>query len=293
VKQAGSLVASDRLRFDFTHFSQVDAGTLDRIETLVNNRIRDNVAVEIDEMDIESAFHSGATALFEEKYGDRVRVISLAAFSRELCGGTHTRRTGDIGFFKIVSESSVASGVRRIEAVTGQAALVHVQDQAKIIRDTSRLVKEKPDALVQRLEKMLTHQKTLEKEVEKLQAVIASQTADNAAAETQQVNGVTLLSKRVTVDTPAALRDMADKFKDKMKSGIVLLGSVIGSKVLLIVLVTQDLTDRYHAGKIVKEVAGIVGGGGGGRPDMAQAGGTQPEKLDQALTKFFEIVAKG
>ncbi len=292
VKQAGSLVTPDRLRFDFTHFSRVDAGILDRIETLVNNRVRDNVPVEIDEMDIESAFRSGATALFEEKYGDRVRVISLAAFSRELCGGTHTRRTGDIGFFKIISESSVASGVRRIEAVTGRPALVHVQDHAKIIRDASRLVKEKPEALVQRLERMLTQQKTLEKEVEKLQAVIASRTADEATADTRQVNGVTLLSKRVTVDTPAALRDMADKFKDKMKSGIILLGSVIGSKALLIVLVTQDLTGRYHAGKIVKEVAGIVGGGGGGRPDMAQAGGTQPEKLDLALAKLPEIVAK-
>ncbi len=288
VKQAGSLVSPDRLRFDFTHFSQVDSQELDKIETLVNQRIRENIPVQIAEMDAEEAFKTDATALFEEKYGDRVRVISLAGFSKELCGGTHTDRTGNIGLFKIVGESSVASGVRRIEALTGNAALKYIQKTSKIVQDTARLVKEKPEALVERVEKILSNQKSLEKELEQLKAKIASKAVDEVEVKT--VNGIKVLAKKVSVDKPAALRELADRFKEKIKSGIVVLGTVAGPKVLLIVMVTKDLVDRYHAGNIIKQVATVVGGGGGGRPDMAQAGGTKPEKLDQALEKVYEII---
>jgi alanyl-tRNA synthetase len=290
VKQAGSLVAPDRFRFDFTHFSLTDFETLNEIETLVNERIRENIPVEIVEMDAEEAFKTDATALFEEKYGDLVRVISLGDFSKELCGGTHTDFTGNIGLFKIIDESSVASGVRRIEAVTGSAALEYTQKNSKVLQDTANLLREKPDVVPQRIEKILSHQKSLEKEVEQLKAKIASLSAGETEVEIKTINGVKVMSRKVLVDNPAALRDLADRLRDKMKSGIVVLGSLAGSKVLLITVVTKDLTDRFHAGNIVNQVASIVGGSGGGRPDMAQAGGTKPEKLDEALEKVYEVV---
>ncbi|MCD4787245.1 MAG: alanine--tRNA ligase, partial [Desulfobacterales bacterium] len=290
VKQAGSLVAPDRLRFDFTHFSQVDTDTLDKIETLVNKKIRRNVSVQIEEMDAENALKSGATALFEEKYGERVRVVSLADFSKELCGGIHTKYTGHIGLFKIIGESSVASGVRRIEALTGDAALTYTQKASNTLRNTARLVKEKPETLTQRVEKILADYKYLEKEVERLKTQMASRSTDRIEDDVKSINNIKVLAKKVSVDNPAALRDLADKFKEKIKSGIVVLGCNTGPKVLLITVVTKDLVDRFHAGNIVKQVAAIVGGGGGGRPDMAQAGGTKPELLDKALDKVFEIV---
>lgn len=290
VKQAGSYVAADRLRFDFTHFSQVDSQTLDRIERLVNDHIRQNISTDIVEMDAEEAFKSGATALFEEKYGDRVRVVSMAPFSRELCGGTHIRRIGTIGLFKIVSESSVASGVRRIEALTGSAALEYVQEQSGILDRAARLLREKPEAVVQKIEKVLADQKAYEKELEKLKARIAAISASVADEEIRTIQGTRVLVSAVTVDNPAALRDLADKLKEKIKSGIVVLGSASGPKALLIAAVTKDLTKRYHAGNIVKQLAQIVGGSGGGRPDMAQAGGTRPEHLPQALERAYEII---
>jgi alanyl-tRNA synthetase len=291
IKQAGSLVAPDRLRFDFTHFSQVDAKQLMEIETLVNQRIRENMPTTIEEMDAEDAFQSGATALFEEKYGDRVRVVSLKDFSKELCGGTHTGRTGNIGLFRITDESSVASGVRRIEALTGQAALAYTQQNQNVLDETARLIKEKPAAVSQRVERLLSDLKTLEKEVSHLKTTMVSRTVALDADVLQKINGTDLLVKKVEVDNPAALRNLADQFKDKIKSGIIVLGSASGAKALLIVVVTKDLTDRFHAGNIVKQIAAVVGGGGGGRPDMAQAGGTHPEKLDQALSKAYEIVS--
>jgi alanyl-tRNA synthetase len=292
VKQAGSLVAADRLRFDFSHFSQVDRETLDRIEEMVNEKIRENIATDVAEMEAEEAFQSGATALFEEKYGDRVRVISLAEFSKELCGGTHVAKTGDIGLFKIIAESSIASGVRRIEALTGEAAVRFTQQTARLLQDTAHLLKEKPEALPGKVEKMLTENKTLEKEVERLKAQMATLSAAGAEGEMKKVNGVNVLARLVSVDNPSALRDMADQFRDKIKSGIVVLGSRAGAKALLIALVSKDLLERYHAGNIVKELAGLVGGSGGGRPDMAQAGGNRPENLDRALEKVYEVIEK-
>ncbi len=280
----------DRLRFDFTHFSQVDVQTIEQIETLVNDRIRANVAVDIEEMDAEEAFKTGATALFEEKYGDRVRVISLSDFSKELCGGTHTKRTGNIGLFKIIAESSVASGVRRIEAVTGSAAVDTMQQTARVMRDAALRLKEKPEALAERIEKLLQQQKSGEKEIERLKSQIATLAAGGTTDVIEKINGVKVVVKRVDVQSPAELRDMADKFKDRLQSGIVVLGSAAGPKVFLIVGVTKDLVNQYKAGEIIKPIAAMVGGSGGGRPDLAQAGGTHKDKLDQALEEAYKVI---
>ena len=290
IKQAGSLVAPDRLRFDFTHFSLVDSDTLDNIERLVNRRIRENMATSTQEMDADDAFKSGATALFEEKYGDRVRVVSLADFSKELCGGTHADRTGNIGLFRIVSESSVSSGVRRIEAVTGEEAVAYTQKTTRILQDTAHLLKEKVSAVPGRVQKMIAGIKAFEKEVDHLKTKLAAKETDASHDTVQSINGVKMMVQKVSVDTPAALRNLADQLKDKIKSGIVVLGSTVDAKVMLIAVVTKDLTDRYHAGNIITQVAAAVGGRGGGRPDMAQAGGSQPQKLNQALEKAYEVV---
>jgi alanyl-tRNA synthetase len=292
VKQAGSLVAPDRLRFDFSHFSQIEPETLKEIETLVNERIRQNVPVDIAEMDAEEAFQSGATALFEEKYGDRVRVITLDDFSKELCGGTHTSATGNIGLFRIISETSVAAGVRRIEALTGAKALEHAQKETALLHQAAGMLKERPEALTGRIEKMVANQRALEKEIERLKAKMATMSVGEAKDEYRTANGVKVLTKVVEVDRPAALRDLADKLKTRIGSGVVVLGATSEGKAMLIVAVTKDLTDRFHAGKIVKEAAAVVGGGGGGRPDMAQAGGPDPRQLDAALEKAFSVVSE-
>ena len=292
VKQAGSLVAPDRLRFDFTHFSPIEPSTLAAIETLVNDRILRNVSAKTEEMDAEQAFQTGATALFEEKYGDRVRVVSLADFSKELCGGTHVARTGDIGLFKITGESSVAAGVRRIEALTGTAALQHVQETEAALQAAALRLKDAPQNIGERIERLLTEQKALEKEVARLKSALASRSVAEADSDVTLVDGVNVLARRVEVDNPADLRDMVDRFRDKMASGIVILGAASAGKALLIVGLTPDLTGRYHAGKIVKALAAIVGGGGGGKPDLAQAGGSRPEKLDEAIAQAPELIAK-
>jgi alanyl-tRNA synthetase len=293
IKQAGSMVGPDRLRFDFTHFSQIDASTIDQIETLANERICQNVSTETEEMEAEQAFQSGATALFEEKYGDQVRVVSLADFSKELCGGTHTQRTGDIGLFKIVSEASVASGVRRIEALTGEAALAYTQRNERQLVETARMLRVSSDNLGPRVGKLLEENKALSKELAQIKTAAAAEAADTGSDDIQEIEkGVKVLVKRVEVDQASALRDLADRFKDKLGSGIVVLGSAVGEKALLIVGVTKDLAGRYHAGKIVGPLAAEVGGGGGGRPDMAQAGGTKPAQLDQALAQAVQIVKR-
>ncbi len=290
VKQAGSLVAPDRLRFDFTHFAQVEPETLERIESLVNERIRENVAVEVAEMAMEEAMQEGATALFEEKYGEQVRVVTLSDFSKELCGGTHTQRTGDIGFFKILSESSVASGIRRIEAATGQGALAAVQASERVIHQACRLLREKPSGVVARIEQLLAGQKRSEKQIERLKAELAESRAAASTDAVRNIDGVAAMVQQVETDSPAALRDLADKFRDKIKSGVVVLGTAVDKKVFLVAMVTKDVAGKIHAGKIVKEIAPVVGGGGGGRPDMAQAGGSQPENLSQALEKAWEVI---
>ncbi len=294
VKQAGSMVSPDRLRFDFTHFAMVDAEALEKIEAFVNARICENYPISITEMAIEKALEEGATALFEEKYGDTVRVIAMGDVSRELCGGTHTRRTGDIGLFKILSEASVASGVRRIEALTGAAALAYVQENMRVLNDISGLMKETPLALVPRIQKIMKDIKSLEKEKEalknKLAAASVSGGGGGGGTDHTEINGVKVISRVVEADNPGALRTLADQLKDKLKSGIIVLGAAVDAKAFLIVVVTKDLTGRFKAGDIIKAAAAEVGGGGGGRPDMAQAGGSNPEKLSEAIAKAIEII---
>jgi alanyl-tRNA synthetase len=292
VKQAGSLVAPDRLRFDFSHFAAVDPEAIERIETIVNGHIRANVPTRTVEMDADEAFKTGAMALFEEKYGDRVRVVSLEELSKELCGGTHTGRTGNIGLFKIVSESSVAAGVRRIEALTGAAALESVQATARTVHEAAQLLRETPEGLTRRIARMLADAKAFEREIEQLKGKLSAASVADAGGEIRTLGEVSVLIKRVEADSPAAMRDLLDRFKDRLKSGVVVLGAAADGKVMLIAGVTKDLAGRFHAGTIIKQVSTVVGGSGGGRPDMAQAGGSQPENLDAALEKAWELIQK-
>ena len=291
VKQSGSMVTPERFRFDFTHFSAITPEELSAIEDEVNQRIRENNPVETKEMSMDEAVKSGATALFEEKYGDTVRVVSQGDFSRELCGGTHTRAGGDIGLFRILSEGGVASGVRRIEAVTGKAAVDTVHTDQQAIEAVAGLVKGAKDEVVAKVETLIAEKKALEKELASIKAKLASKSVDDIDSHIREINGVKVLAKRVEIENPSQLRDLADKFKAKLKSGVLLLGAESGGKALLIAMVTEDLTKTYKAGNIVKTAAQIVGGGGGGRPDMAQAGGTRPENLDKALESVYETVS--
>ena len=291
VKQAGSLVTEARLRFDFTHFSSISNKDIQAIENEVNLRIRENHSVKTEEMNMDDAVKAGATALFEEKYGDVVRVVSQGTFSRELCGGTHTKQSGDIGLFRILSEGGIASGVRRIEAVTGKAALDTLHKDQYLIDSTANLLKGAKEDIVTKVEALLTDKKNLEKELESLKAKMASKSIKNMDDDVRAVNGVKVISKRVEIENPSQLRDLADKFKTKIGSGVILLGAESNGKALLISIVTQDLTKEFKAGDIVKTAAKIVGGGGGGRPDMAQAGGTKPENLDKALESVFKTMS--
>lgn len=293
VRQAGSHVSSERLRFDFTHFSRLESETIERIEQIVNRMIRANQKVVTDEMDADSALKSGAMALFEEKYGDRVRVVNIDTFSRELCGGTHTTRTGDIGLFVILSEASTASGVRRIEAVTGDAALTAIQSDRRSLYRAARMVKEKPETLHDRIKALVSTIKEQEKTIESLKLRLAMGPADDGGGEDVKIiSGIKVITRKVLADNPGALRNMADQFKDRIGSGIVILGAESDGKAMFVTAVTKDLAGRFHAGKIVKELAAVVGGKGGGRPDMAQAGGPGAVKLDAALAMAGAVIGK-
>ncbi|MFO7749256.1 MAG: alanine--tRNA ligase [Desulfobacteraceae bacterium] len=289
VKQAGSLVSKERLRFDFTHFSAIDRDAIVRIEQEVNRRIMENSPVDTREMEMDEAVKSGATALFEEKYGDTVRVVSLGGFSRELCGGTHTSQTGNIGLFLIISEGGIASGVRRIEAMTGQSALAWLHEQITGLERIAGLVKGSKEMAPERVEALVAEKKAMEKEIIGLKAKVASKAVDRIDDAIREIDGVKVLAKRVEIENPSQLRDLADKFKNRIGSGVVLLGAESKKKALLIAVVTDDLTHRFQAGAIVKKAAAVVGGGGGGRADMAQAGGSNPEHLEKALASVYEI----
>ncbi len=292
VKQAGSLVAPDRLRFDFTHFAALTPEELAEIERRVNEEIRRNESLETHVMDFDEAVKSGAMALFEEKYGDRVRMVEIPGFSRELCGGTHTHRTGDIGLFAIVQETSVAAGVRRIEAVTGRQAVEHYQRQQAILRQAAGLLRAAPAELVDRIEKLTVQQKQIEKELEGLKASMASRKSADLIAGAEDIAGVKVLIAQVDADSPKVLREMNDQFRERTKTGIAVLGAAHEGKVFLLVGVTEDLTKRVRAGDLIKEIVKEVGGSGGGRPDMAQAGGNQPEKLPGALELARKLIVE-
>ncbi len=290
VKQSGSFVNPERLRFDFTHFSRIEASEMDAIETIANEYIRRNAEVDTRVLAREEAMKTGACAVFDEKYGESVRVVKMGDFSMELCGGTHVNKTGDIGLLKVIGESSVAAGVRRIEAVTGQEALKYVKAVESELRKAASMLKVSPMEVSDRLEKMQKHQRDLEKEIEALKARLASKDLSQLYEKIKEINGVRVLAVSVDTDDIKTLRDVGDKLRDRIQSGIILIGSRAGDKAMLLCLVTKDLTKKYHAGNIIKEIAPIVGGSGGGRPDMAQAGGTKPENLQQALEKLEQII---
>ncbi len=290
VKQAGSLVTPERLRFDFSHFTAITPAELRRIENQVNQRIRENRAVETREMAADEAIAAGATALFGEKYGERVRVVNLGDFSMELCGGTHTAAAGDIGLFKIVQEAGIAAGVRRIEAATGPRALELVQQQEETIGRIAGLVKSDRPHLELRLAKLVERQRELERELATLESRLKAGQADDILGLVEEIDGIKLLASAVDSTDGKGLREMADKLRDKLGSGVIAIGCPHEGKVNLLVAVTADLTGRLHAGKLVGALAAEVGGRGGGRPDLAQAGGSHPEKLAVALSKAAELV---
>jgi len=294
VHQAGSLVDPDKLRFDFAHQGPVKDDALATIEEEINARIRENAEVTTEEMAYDDAIKAGALAFFGDKYGDRVRVVRMGDFSVELCGGTHISRTGDVGVFKLEAESGVAAGVRRIEAVTGQGALETIRKREKILEEIGAQLGARDGAAIERLEKLLAREKELEKKLRAMeQKLAAGGGAGGAEAEevVRDVGGVKVVTRKLDGVDPRTMREMADRMRQKHGSCVVALGSDLGEgKVALLVAVTADLTAKIKAGDIIKNIAPIVGGTGGGRPDLAQAGGRDASKLDEALAKVATLV---
>ena len=290
VTQKGSLVAPDRLRFDFSHPEPVTAEQQERIERMVNAQIRANAAADIRHMGYDEAIDFGAMALFGEKYGDEVRVLRFGDFSTELCGGTHVQRTGDIGFFKIIVETSVASGIRRIEAVTGERAVSWAEEQAARIADIGGLLRASPDNIRVKVEQLLERNRQAERDLERLKQKLASQSGGDLASQAVDVNGIKVVASLMEGADAKTLRDAVDQLKNTLGSAAILLATVEDGKVRLVAGVTKDLTCRIKAGDLVNSVAGQVGGKGGGRPDLAQAGGTDPSALPQAIAGVSDWV---
>ncbi len=291
VKQAGSLVTPGRLRFDFTQFSPLTSEEIDLVEDFVNARIRQNMEVCVSFVPYKQALGEGALALFGEKYGDMVRLVQVGNISAELCGGTHTQRSGDIGIFKITSETGVAAGVRRIEALTGEEAWKAVKRQEKELQSIGAAVKAKPGDIAERVRRLLKEQKEIEKDLQSLKARVSSGQTKELASSIQEIKGIQVLSTRVEeMKDPKALREMADRLKDQIRSGIILLGAQGDGKAILLCAVTKDLEEKYPAHKLIREVAKYVGGTGGGRADMAQAGGTNVQGLNQALENIYKMI---
>ncbi|PZW69581.1 alanyl-tRNA synthetase [Pseudomonas sp. URMO17WK12:I1] len=294
VQQKGSLVDSQRLRFDFSHFEAIKPEQLKELEEIVNREVRRNTPVQTEEMDIESAKAKGAMALFGEKYGDSVRVLTMGdGFSVELCGGIHANRTGDIGVFKIVSEGGVAAGVRRIEAVTGAAAFAYLNGAEEQLKEAASLVKGSRDNLLDKLAAVIDRNRQLEKELEQLKAKAASAAGSDLAGSAVDVKGVKTLSARIDGLDGKGLLALVDQLKNKLGSAVILLGGVQDDKVVLVAGVTQDLTAKLKAGDLMKQAAAAVGGKGGGRPDMAQGGGVDAAALDGALALVGPFVEQG
>lgn len=291
VQQKGSLVNHERTRFDFAHTGPVTADELAEIERVVNRVVCANYAVDCRLMRHEDAIKAGAMALFGEKYGDEVRVLKMGEFSTELCGGTHVERTGDIGLFKIVTEAGVAAGVRRIEAVTGEAAVAYVQAQDALLRDAANQLKaQSTDDVGNKIHALQDHAKALEKEIARLKGKLASSMGDELAAQAQDIQGVKVLAVELEGADSAALRETMDKLKDKLKSAVIVLASRSSDKVQLSAGATADVCKKVKAGELVNFVAAQVGGKGGGKPDMAMAGGTEPAKLPAALASVHDWV---
>jgi alanyl-tRNA synthetase len=291
VAQKGSLVAPDRLRFDYAHFEGLKENELRAVEDQVNAMILANKQREAKVMGFDEAKTVGAMALFGEKYGDRVRVVSMGD-SVELCGGIHVERTGDIGLFKITAEGPLASGIRRLEAVTGRGALAHVRERSQVLAKTAQMLRVSEADVPERVEKLRAELRSVEKELEKFRQKAATDSAGKAADTAKDVAGIRVITERVSGVDPKNLRDYADKLRDKLGSGVVVLGVPTGDdKCTLLVALTKDLVGRLHAGKIVAELAPLVDGKGGGKPDLAQAGGTNPSQIDAALLRSLDVIA--
>jgi alanyl-tRNA synthetase len=290
VKQAGSVVEPPRLRFDFTHYSALDKAEIDEVERLVNEQILRNVQVETKVMPLDQAIGTGAMALFGEKYGDQVRVVDIADFSKELCGGTHVGRTGDIGLCKVVYEGSISAGVRRIEAITGDTAIRDYQHASESLHRLTQMVRVSEPELIEQLEKTLAHQKSLEKQVEQLKNKVAQSAIGDLERQVRTIKDVKVLAAKVDGLERQQLRTLADSLRNKWKSAVVVLASAEDSNVSIVSAVTKDLTSKVHAGKLAGAVAQAVGGKGGGRPDMAEAGGKDAQALPAALEDVYKSV---
>ena len=291
VKQSGSLVEGRRLRFDFSHYAPMTDDEIREVEEIVNEKIREDIELQTSEMDLEEALDGGATALFGEKYSSSVRVVQMSGFSRELCGGTHVSRTGEIGLFKITHETGVAAGIRRMEAITGEGAFKYVTELEDRSKEIARIVKGRPEESAERVRKLAEKNKELEKEIKKLKSQKA-RGSDGTESDEKIIDGVKVVSARFEELDSSSLRSYVDEMKQKIKSGVVLAGSVNEGKASLIAGVTKDITDKIKAGDIIKEAASYVGGGGGGRPDMAQAGGPNVGGMDDALKSVYAFVEK-
>jgi len=293
VKQAGSVVSPDRLRFDFTHYTAMDRAEIEEIERLMNHEILENIPVDTEIMPLDIAVSTGAMALFGEKYGDRVRVVSIPDFSKELCGGTHVSRTGDIGVCKVVYETSISAGVRRIEAITGERAVEQYQHTTDALKRIAEMMKVSEPELVEQVEKMLARDRTLEKQVDQLKNQVAQSAVSDLEGQARTVGNVRILAARVDGMDRQQLRALADSLRNKWKTAVVVLSSAEDSNVAIISAVTKDLTSKVHAGKLVGAVAQAVGGKGGGRPDMAEGGGKDPSALPAALEHVYvEVESK-
>ena len=293
VEQAGSLVTRDRLRFDFTHFSAMTAEEIAKVEKMVNDEIANSLPVVTEVMSLEDAKKTGAMALFGEKYGESVRVVKMGDFSTELCGGTHVENTGTISAFKIISEAGIAAGVRRIEALTSAGLMDHYKEVEKELHEAAKLVKSTPAALNEKLASMLEEIKALHSENEKLKSKLANDSLGDVMNQVQEVNGVKLLAVSVKDVDMNGLRNLGDQLKEKLGEGVVVIASVLDGKVSLMASATEGAQKKgAHAGNLIKAIAGLVGGGGGGRPNMAQAGGKNPAGIDDALKKAAEVIAE-
>jgi alanyl-tRNA synthetase len=290
VKQAGSVVEPPRLRFDFTHYAAMDKAEIEEVERLVNDQILRNQPVTTDILPLDQAIATGAMALFGEKYGDQVRVVSIPEFSKELCGGTHVRRTGDIGVFKIVYEGSISAGVRRIEAITGEAAIHQYQETVDALHRMAQMLRVAEPELVDHLEKQILHQRALEKQVDQLKSKLAQSAVGDLEKQVRTLKSVKVLAARLDGMDRQQMRALADSLRNKWKTGVVVLASAEDSGVTIVSAVTKDLTAKVHAGKLVGAVAQAVGGKGGGRPDMAEGGGKDPSALADALESVYASV---
>ena len=290
VQQSGSMVCPDRLRFDFTHFTAPSPSELMRVEDLLNQKIWENLPVIVEDVPLEEAKQKGAMALFGEKYGEIVRMVTIGEFSRELCGGNHVRATGEIGLAKVISESSIAAGLRRIEMVVGESAYRWVSQKESILEEVTQLLKTSPAELVNQIKKLQENLRQQEKKIASLRVKLALSQVESLLSQVQEVTGVKVLAARVEGLDMESLRKIADELRARLGSGVIVLGTPGDGRVDLITVVTKNLTSRLHAGEIARAVATIVGGSGGGRPDLGQAGGKYPEKLDEALRKVAQLI---